>query len=164
MRAIPYRPHTDSWEPGAVYAALTEFYSQEDRRSDALDALVAKVSALGHATVLKVQHDKNEVPHLSEILCATFIIDHDTGTVLGWCDEFIGHGLRGRPDVMVISTAPSKQSTKEVDQALRAMARVFKLFALPINWYNVFPLSMFLYGSREEFVRYLNRLHQLGCI
>lgn len=160
MDPITYFPRGPRWSPRAAINALYDFKDGPDKSYTALSQLREVVQQIGDVTILNVVHDKNEVPHLTELLYATFIVEHGTGTTFCWCSLSDGLGWLGGQDVRLFDGSLQRMHNTDISRILSKTARQMGLFLWSPCLYTTFPLNLFAppKSSRREFARYLNGL------
>lgn len=160
MDPIIYHPRGPNWSPRAAINAMYEFKDGTSHGYPELSKLRTALEQVGDVTILNVLHDKNEVPLLTELLCATFIIEHGTGTTFCWCAEYDGVSRWMRPTIHLFDGSLMQMRNTDISRILANVAREMGLFMWNPRLYTSFPLGLFAppKSSRREFARYLNAL------
>lgn len=160
MDPITYFARGPNWSPRAAINAMYDFQAGADKSYAELLKLCESLKLIGDVTILTVVHDKNEVPHLTELLHGTFVVEHGTGTTFCWCA--LNDGLRwlGGQDVRLFDGSLMRMCNSDIARILSKTARSMGLFLWSPSLYTTFPLNLFAppRSSRREFARYLNGL------
>jgi hypothetical protein len=157
---IDYRPKGAGWREFAAVDAMREFNETKHRDQYDMDALLRKLAYIGNVTTLRITHDKNEVPHLVELLNGIYFIDHSTGSVLCWGVEHDGvFALRTLGTYFFDGTILAL-TDKDISRVLCRTARQHGFFLWSPRLYTLPPLTMFAEegSSRRAFARYVNLL------
>lgn len=157
---IDYRPKGAGWAPYAAVSAMRAFHETKRRDQYDMDKLLHSLAYIGNVTTLRITHDKNEVPHLTEILNGIYFIDHDTGSVLCWGVEHDGHYALRTLGTFFFDGCLSPLTDTDIARVLCQSARQHGFFLWSPRFYTVLPLSAFAEesGSRRAFARYVNLL------
>lgn len=123
-----------------------------------MDKLLHALAYIGNVTTLRITHDKNEVPHLIEILNGIYFIDHSTGSVLCWGVEHDGiYALRTLGTYFFDGSAVPLTDA-DIARILCQSARQHGFFLWSPRLYTLPPFTLFAEreSSRRAFARYVN--------
>ena len=161
---VTYAPRGLYWTPAAAVNAMRRFYHMDGHCFADAKKLAAEARAIGNVTVMHIDHDRNTIPFISEILDAIYIVDHETGSVLCWCAEEAAP-LNPHPMALDVrffdGTVPvTPMSNNDIANVLAKVARQQGLYFWSPRLYTSFPLCLFAEegSSRRELSRYINRM------
>lgn len=157
---IDYQPKGEGWTQYAAANAMRLFSETKHRDQYDMEKLLHALHYIGNVTTLRITHDKNEVPHLTEILNGIYFIDHSTGSVLCWGVEHDGiYALRTLGTYFFDGCLVPLTDT-DIARILCRSARQHGFFLWSPRLYTLPPLMLFAEAgsSRRAFARYVNLL------